>query len=394
MDYNIAVLSRSNPEQAIYRSDARLPTSAFGTSDASVGLFDLSYSDLNALMLANDLSAAPDETEAQSGKIVIGVLGRPGDELSAAARAERGHWQLFLKHREGSLDAAVSNLRVRNLLLSFGILLLLSVSTAMLLISTRRAQLLARQQIEFASAVSHELRTPLAVICSAGENLADGLVHDPQKARQYGAVIYGEGRRLTDMVEQVLTFAGAQSGQIRYAFQRTDVAPLVEGAVQAMQHQLREGGYSLELTLAPGLPPIEADTIALRRSLQNLISNAIKYGGEARWIGVEASLSPGDRGAELLIRVADRGPGIDPGDLPHIFEPFYRGRAAVAMQAHGSGLGLSLVKNAVEAHGGRISVESQLGQGTCFTLRLPAVVRKGEGIGEGFALPNSSSTTI
>ncbi len=176
-------------------------------------------------------------------------------------------------------------------------------------------------------------------------------------------MIDGEGRRLTDMVEQVLAFAGAQSGQARYVLQRTEVAPLVEGAIQAMQHQLREGGYSLDLTVAPGLPPIEADSIALRRSLQNLISNAIKYGGEARWIGVDVSLGPSARGAELPIRVADRGPGIEPGDLPHLFEPFYRGHAAVAMQAHGSGLGLSLVRNAVEAHGGRIAVESEPGRG-------------------------------
>jgi signal transduction histidine kinase len=372
LDYNMAVLSQGAEEQAIYQSDPELPPSFFTTGDAAVGLFDLTYADLNALMLANDPGGAD---TASGGRIVIGVLGRPGDEQSASAG--RGHWRLVLKHREGSLDAAVANLRARNLLLSFGILLLLGGSTAMLLISTRRAQLLARQQIEFASAVSHELRTPLAVICSAGENLADGLVHDPQKARQYGAVIYGEGRRLTDMVEQVLTFAGAQSGRARYAFQRADVVPVVESAIQAMQHQLREGGYTLDLKVAPGLPPIEADSIAIKRSLQNLISNAIKYGGESRWIGVEVALAPADDGAELLIRVADRGPGIDAVDLPHIFEPFYRGRAAVSMQTHGSGLGLSLVKNAVEAHGGRISVESPPGKGSCFTLRLPVAAASG-----------------
>ncbi|MBX0329956.1 HAMP domain-containing histidine kinase [Oscillochloris sp. ZM17-4] len=371
-DYHVAVLDRADPERAIYRSDLRLAPSAFSASDVSVGLFDLSYADLNALLLANDLAAGPDATGAQPDRIVIGVLGRPGDELSDTDLAARGHWRLLLKHREGSLDAAVANLRTRNLLLSFGILLLLAVSTAMLLISTRRAQLLARQQIEFASAVSHELRTPLAVICSAGENLADGLIHDPQKARQYGAVIYGEGRRLTDMVEQVLTFAGAQSGRERYVFQRLDVLPVVESAIQAMQHQLREGGHTLDLTAAPGLPPADVDSIALRRSLQNLIGNAIKYGGEARWIGVDVAPSVSGHRAELLIRVSDRGPGIDPGDLPHLFEPFYRGRSAVATQAHGSGLGLSLVRNAVEAHGGRVAISSPPGQGTCFTLHLPA----------------------
>lgn len=373
MDYNVAVIARDGPssDQAIFRSDPSLPLSAFAVSDASTGLFDLTYADLNALMLANDLGPAGSAADPPSDRIVIGVLGRPGDEAASPDRSDSGHWQLLLKHREGSLDAAVASLRTRNLLLSFGTLLLLAVSTAMLLVSTRRAQLLARQQIEFASAVSHELRTPLAVICAAGENLADGLVLDPQKARQYGAVISDEGRRLTDMVEQVLSFAGAQSGRTRYVFQRTEVAPLIEGAIHALQHQIREGGYTIDLRIAAGLPPIEADGIALKRSLQNLISNAIKYGGEARWIGVAVALIPADRGADLQIRIADRGPGIEPGDLPHIFEPFYRGRSALATQAHGSGLGLSLVRHAIEAHGGTIDVASQPGQGTCFTLRLP-----------------------
>jgi signal transduction histidine kinase len=393
LDYNVAVLDQADPTKAIYRSDPRLEPAVFDTGDATASLFELSYADLNALMLTSDVQAENRPTGAQGDRIVIGVLGRSTDDISSTSQAERGHWRLVLKHREGSLDAAVANLRTRNLLLSFGILLLLGGSTAMLLISTRRAQLLARQQIEFASAVSHELRTPLAVICSAGENLADGLVHDPQKARQYGAVIYGEGRRLTDMVEQVLTFAGAQSGRSQYVLQHTEVVPVIESAIQAMQHQLREGGYTLDLTVASGLAPIKADSIALKRSLQNLLSNAIKYGGEARWIGVDVALVPSEHGADLLIGVADHGPGIDPDDLPHIFEPFYRGRAAVTMQAHGSGLGLSLVKNAVEAHGGRISVESQPGRGTCFTLRLPAVIRKGDGRGEGFALPSSATIT-
>jgi signal transduction histidine kinase len=371
LDYNVAVLDQADPAKPIYRSDPHLAPSIFDTGDANVGLFELSYSDLNALMLTNDVQADDRPTGTPNDRIVIGVLGRSASELSSASQSDRGHWRLVLKHREGSLDAAVANLRTRNLLLSFGILLLLGGSTAMLLISTRRAQLLARQQIEFASAVSHELRTPLAVICSAGENLADGLVHDPQKARQYGAVIYGEGRRLTDMVEQMLTFAGAQSGRSRYILQRTDIVPVVESAIQAMQHQIREGGHSLDLSVAAGIVPVEADSIALKRAIQNLISNAIKYGGEARWIGVAITLGRSERGADLHISVSDHGPGIDPDDLPHIFEPFYRGRSAVAMQAHGSGLGLSLVKNAVEAQGGRVSVESQPGQGACFTLRLP-----------------------
>ena len=115
-----------------------------------------------------------------------------------------GRWQLLIKHRAGSLEAAVTEARRRNLVISFGILLLLAASVGTIIISTGRAQKLARQQVEFVAGVSHELRTPLAVICSAGENLADGVVEAPAQVSQYGALIRNEGRRLTKMVEQGL----------------------------------------------------------------------------------------------------------------------------------------------------------------------------------------------
>lgn len=371
LDYNIGVLDRGDPNSLIYSSDPRLSAASFSGGDATVGLLDISYDDLNALLLASDPqpSSSPAE-DPLAGRLIIGVLGRPGEGGEAEAEAG-GQWQLVLKHRLGSLDAAVNGLRTRNMLMSFGTLLLLSASMVMLFLSTRRAQRLAQQQLSFATAVSHELRTPLAVICSAGENLADGLVHDPQKARQYGTVIYGEGRRLTEMVEQVLAFASVQSGQRRYELQPVEVADLLEGAIQLVQHQLHEGGYTLELAIAPDLPPLHVDATALKRSLQNLISNAMKYGGSARWIGVGATLCEREAGAELQLTVADRGPGVDAADLPHLFEPFYRGRSATLLQTHGSGLGLSLVRHTLEAHGGRVSVESRPGHGACFTLHLP-----------------------
>ena len=370
-EYHIGVVDLADPTQLIFSSDERLDAASYSTGDASVAIFDITYEELNALILASDPRLDGRQADPE-GRIAIGVLGRPSRAGEDGAD-EAGQWRLVLKHRQGSLEAAVEALRLRNLLISFGTLLLLGGSMVMLLFSTRRAQRLAKQQIDFASAVSHELRTPLAVICSAGENLADGLIHDPQQARRYGAVIYNEGRRLTDMVEQVLAFAGAQSGAERYHLEASEVAPILEGAVQGLQLQLREGGYDLCLSVAPDLPPISADAEALRRAIQNLISNAMKYGGEDGWIGVEAALVTTDGVTEVRICVRDNGAGIDPADAPHIFEPFYRGRSARAAQAHGSGLGLSLVRHTVEAHGGRVSVESRPGAGTCFAMFLPVL---------------------
>lgn len=377
LDYNMGVVDQIVPNELIFSSDAGLDARSFGTGDAAVGIFNITYDDLNRLLLASELAGGSGQ-ESSGERIAIGVFGSAGDD---AELAERGQWRLVLKHREGSLEAAVAGLRTRNLLISFGILLLLGGSMGMLLLATRRSQRLARQQLAFASAVSHELRTPLAVICSAGENLADGLVHDPQKARQYGAVIYHEGRRLTEMVEQVLAFAGAQSGQQAYHLERTDVAPLIESAVQGVAMQLREGGHALSLAVDPALPPVRADEAALRRALQNLLGNALKYGGPGSPIVVEAVVVAGEGGPELQISVSDSGPGVEPGDLPNIFEPFYRGRAATANQVAGSGLGLSLVRHTAEGHGGRVSVQSRPGHGARFTLHLP-LNEGGQGLAE------------
>ena len=222
------------------------------------------------------------------------------------------------------------------------------------------------------------LRTPLAVISSAGENLADGIIHDLAQARRYGALIHSESGRLATMVEQALEFAGIQSGRKRYDFRHVEVRDLVESALAGYQPQLREADFVVEQELEPDLPPVLGDAAALRRAIQNLLSNAIKYSGERRWIELRAGSVVKDRGVEVQITLRDSGLGIAPRDVPHIFEPFYRGRDAVAAQIHGTGLGLSLVRHIIEAHHGRVSVESVSGQGTTFRLHLPAAVRPDE----------------
>jgi len=305
---------------------------------------------------------------------------REVDSPASASSEENGSWQLLIKHHSGSLAAAVSSVRHRNLAISFGILLLLGAGIFMTAISTRRAERLARQQINFVAGVTHELRTPLAVICSAGDNLAHGIIDTPQKAAQYGEVIYREGRRLTDMVEQVLEFAGAQSGGPRYEFRPTDVKAFIDGAVAACQAQIQERNFQLETLIAPDVPPVLGNGAALRRAVQNLISNAIKYDGEDGWARISAQTSPWEKGQqrnEVQITIEDRGVGINSADIPHIFEPFYRGHQAVAAQIEGSGVGLSLVKHIIEAHGGRISVSSRPGAGSTFTIHLPLAVEAG-----------------
>jgi signal transduction histidine kinase len=281
-------------------------------------------------------------------------------------------WHVHLLHGAGSLDAAVGRARWRNLLVSFGVLLLLGASVTLVLISSARARRLAAQQMEFVAGVSHELRTPLAVIRSAAENLADGIVDDEKQVRRYGQLIAGEGRRLTQMVEQVMTFAGLQAGRPGFDVRPIEVGPVVDDAVAAVAPVARDEQAEIACDVATALPRVMADPSAVGRALQNLLGNAVKYGGAPPRIRVTARMaSPSLRGGEVLVTVSDSGPGIAPRDLPHIFEPFYRGSDAVSKQIHGSGLGLSLVQRIMQELGGRVTVKSEPGQGSAFTLHLP-----------------------
>jgi signal transduction histidine kinase len=318
------------------------------------------------------------EVISRHGQVIYQSDPNPWKDASADARAGllemrpeppdrppgqgRAPWELLARHRAGSLEAVVRHTRRRNLGISFAIFAIMAASIVVLVRSTERERRLAKLQMEFVAGVSHELRTPLAVICSAADNLADGLVSDKQQAQRYGSVIRTTGRRLAEMVEQILGFAGAQAGQMKLDPRLVDVPEIVDRASAAM------GQASIEKHLDPDLPQVMADPNLLAQCVRNLLSNAVKYGGGDQWIGIRAK---GTRGG-VSIQVEDRGPGIDSADLAHVFEPFYRGRDAVAGQIHGTGLGLSLVKRIIEAHSGTVGATSRPGQGSCFEIWLPA----------------------
>ena len=286
-------------------------------------------------------------------------------------RSTAAGWTLAVRHEAGSLDAAVALARRRNLFLSFGILTVLAASAGLVMINARRSEKLAAQQMEFVATVSHELRTPLAVIRSAAQNLSAGVVHDAGQAQRYGDLIESEGRRLTDMVEQVLEFAGLNDTKRRLTPRVMDAVPVLRDVVASTQSLPEARGVDFDVRIDGDVPAVMADEAAIRRALNNLIGNALKYAGDGRWVGVTASRGQGPDDGFLLVSVADRGHGIAADDLAHIFEPFYRGRHAVEQQVRGNGLGLSLVKQLLQAIGGRVSVTSAPGEGSRFTLHLP-----------------------
>jgi signal transduction histidine kinase len=299
-----------------------------------------------------------------------GPGGGPGGPGGPGGRDAVPHWNVHVLHRAGSLDIAVSHARLRNLLVSFGVLLLLGASMGLVLMTTGRARRLAAQQMEFVAGVSHELRTPLAVIRSAAENLADGVVADPKQVKRYGDVIAGEGRRLTQMVEQIMEFAGFESGRATLDVRPADLGGIIEEALRGADPLVREHHATIERRVTNELPAVLVDPSAVSRSLQNLIVNALKYGGAPPAVVIEARRAEGGR-REVSVTISDNGAGIAARDLPHIFEPFYRGGDATARQIHGSGLGLSLVKRIMDELGGRITVRTDAGKGSAFTLHLP-----------------------
>jgi signal transduction histidine kinase len=411
-DYRLAVTDRDDPSRTIWESDEGA-AAAIGRSP------DVTHSFMSArpdqLFMVARNGGTSSNAAAPGERIMISVLQDrrvppppSAGGTSAVPEPPRGYgafegrWQLAAVHRAGSLEAAVTAVRRRNLMLSSGILILLTTAIGLIVVSARRAQTLARQQMEFVAAVSHELRTPVSVIGTAAGNLADGVVEDPARVRVYGETIQAEARRLAETVERVLQLAGIAAGRAAAARVQIGAGDLIEHALKQCSAEIAAAGVDVEVAVADNLPPVEGDAAALGAALQNLVSNAIKYGGEARWLKVGASGNPeglplqrsrrGDPSAfaiasadrrslgggwsglpsQIAFAVSDRGFGIGAEDRKHIFEPFYRGREAVARQIQGSGLGLNLVQRIAEAHQGHVTVTSELGKGSTFTLVLPA----------------------
>ncbi len=379
-EYRVAVVSRRDPTRVIYSSNVDDVADLVARHDAEADLFGLRPDQFQLIRQADrSLRGSGTPTGERRRTLFFSMMARrpgggaqPGQAEVSKALDSLLRWKLVARHRAGSLEAAVTSARRRNTALSFGVLLLMAATVAVLARTARRAERLARQQIEFVAAVSHELRTPVSVIGAAAENLADGVVVDPSRVKAYGSRIQAESRRLGDTVERVLLYAGIEAGHAVGHRAPLSVGTLVGEAVASSQDLVGEAGFAIETTVPEGLPPVMVDAPALRSCLANLIANAVKYSGTGRWIGITASAGQGRKGAEVRIAVTDRGLGISPKDLPHIFEPFYRGAEALSRQIRGNGLGLSIVKGIVEAHGGGVSVHSTLGSGSTFVISLPA----------------------
>jgi signal transduction histidine kinase len=247
------------------------------------------------------------------------------------------------------------------------LLLLLGGSVYFTLRGVTRELAVARLQSDFVAAVSHEFRTPLASVRHLSDLLSKGRVPDAGQRQHCYDFLSRESERLEKLVEELLDFGRLEAGAYRYRFQRVDAIELVRQLVSEFQENVRPKGYRIELSVEDGSASVLADREALSRAIWNLLDNAVKYSPCSNTIWVALALE----GDSAVIRVRDRGLGIALSEQKEIFQKFVRGSNARTQQIKGTGIGLAMVQHIVEAHHGKVRVESHPHEGSTFALRLP-----------------------
>ncbi|HZJ70197.1 MAG TPA: HAMP domain-containing sensor histidine kinase, partial [Planctomycetota bacterium] len=317
--YALTVLAPGSPPPLLYTSDAALAAEIVAAPDAMRPLPGMrpfagplaDWRERHEHMAMR--RAGPREPESARVAPWLHVLHEREMRALPRSPGDLAVWTLMIKRRSGTVEQAVARFRSHNLAISVLVLGLIGATSVVMTLSAQRAQRLARQRIEFVAGVTHELHTPLTAICSAGENLADGVVGEPAQVKRYGVLIEREGRRLADMVAQVLELAGIESGRREYRRERLAVRDMVDEALASSRWSIEEAGVTVETAVEEDLPDLEVDAAALGRALRNLIENAVKYGGAERWLAVRARRQENG----VVIEVADRGPGVAREDLPH-----------------------------------------------------------------------------
>jgi signal transduction histidine kinase len=242
------------------------------------------------------------------------------------------------------------------------------------LISRTIAQEMAvlRLKSDFVSSVSHEFKSPLTSIKSLAERLRDGKVTDSDRMKQYFSVITQDADRLARLVTNILDFSKIEEGKKEYEFEETDLGQLVTQKTEDFQSEEIAKEVKIQTRIAEDIPLLDVDKEALIQAMNNLLDNAVKFSSDRKEIDV--ILKKDDK--NVILKVKDKGIGIPPDELDKIFDKFYQGRNEVRRAAKGTGLGLTLVKHTVEAHGGRIEVESRIGDGSTFSIILPIQIQR------------------
>ena len=233
----------------------------------------------------------------------------------------------------------------------------------------REQQRLSDLKSNFVSSVSHELRAPIASMRLIAEGLDRGTASGEAKQKEYFGFLVQESRRLASLIENILDYSRIEQGRKQYQMEPTDLGALADQTVRLMAPAAAQKQIGIELKNDCGknAESVNCDGLAIQQALINLIDNAVKHsrGGENVLVGLEGN------GAGLRLSVSDRGPGIPAEDQQRIFDRFYRRGSELRRETQGIGIGLTIVKHIVEGHGGRVTVRSTVGEGSCFTIELP-----------------------
>jgi signal transduction histidine kinase len=226
---------------------------------------------------------------------------------------------------------------------------------------------LSKMKSDFVSTISHEFKSPLSSIRQLAEMLQSGRVPSENRRQEYYDVLVEQSERLTLLIDNILDFAKIEEGRKKFDFQMMDIGSLLQQIVSVIQDQVHHKDFIIQLEIEKPLPEIKADRESINQAITNLIDNAVKYSGDSRNIIVRAYAED----QYLIFTVKDFGIGIRKEEIDKVFERFYRGGNELTRTVKGSGLGLTLVKQIVEAHHGKIEVDSEVGNGSTFTVRIP-----------------------
>jgi signal transduction histidine kinase len=289
-------------------------------------------------------------------------------EYSAPYEAHREIWRLQTSYGEALPEILSANTRPQRTLMLL-MAAVMGIGVFLVAGAAAREVRLAELKSNFVASVSHDLKTPLALIQLFAETLELGRVRSADRAQEYYRIINGEAKKLTRLIENILDFSRMEAGLRPYTLVPSDLGELVQRVIGVMQPQFLQGQFTVTTTVAPELPIVEADAVAVERAVENLLNNAVKYSGDSRRVEVDVYRELG----EVVIRVQDHGIGIAWRDQRRIFRKFFRVTHDLGGGPQGTGLGLAIVDHTMRGHGGYVGVESEPGQGSTFTLHFPSV---------------------
>jgi two-component system, OmpR family, phosphate regulon sensor histidine kinase PhoR len=306
----------------------------------------------------------------EHGDLVYGLPFRDADagvivEQSFAETVSA--WRVRVAQKDAASSAARSRRRINDFFLIGLAVTVILAGLGFLSVAIRRERRANDLKSEFISNVSHELKTPLSIISMFGEMLALGRVKGQAQATEYAEIIWRESLRLARLIDNVLDFARIERGGGGYEFANCDIADVVARALEVSGRRVTTAEMTMEVAIDADLPMVRLDANAFTLAVLNLIDNAIKYASDGKRI--EVRLTKVGTSVELAVR--DFGPGIEADEQAHVFERFYRARAVRLKPIRGSGIGLALVQHIARAHRGEAVVQSEVGKGATFLIRVP-----------------------